>query len=1486
MDVGSVSENCQQTARDMQNQAFPFVGRKKEWCALQLCRQQVLQGEGKLLLLAGEAGIGKSRLAEEFGRWCGDCGDLFLKSTLAARQETNPYAPFIELIRALVGISLEDDEARFRKVLAAHLREEGFESGVAATFVEAFMGGRSGGHSVLERSEWRRHLLFEGVGRLLRVASEGQPLCIFLDDLQWMSSVAFDLIDYLLKSLSETRILLLGAYRTEEVNVGRGGMAHPLLRREKTWRARGVSCLVLPRLEEDAVLELCASTLGDICAEKLATRLYQESEGLPLLVVEYLKDSQQKDGDVLPDAVRKIIHYRLDRLMLEDRALLRCASLLGERFDPELLIAMVGQSPAHVLLRLTQLHEGHQLLYPDGKGRYRFTHGKVREVLLDEFEPALRRACYLAAAQALEDADQGHRERVFDLAHFFCEAGDVQRAARYHALAARHALDLQAGEEALHYARISLELLEASDSFPDALLQEVYTTAALVSRQADPQQALHYAERALSVCSQPLERADLYCLMADLHPSRLGTSEIFRKLVGKARIEVGTQTETVQMARVCFRQAKHLDLWRSLAQAREALRLFEEKAPDDPEIFRVFTHIVGYLARLEDEEGLDECALRFQTWVESRKDVIEQLAFYEVLCGTNEALGRYRQMVRISEEILYLARQIGHQVLERGQLYLLARARAWLGDFERADRHWRRSREMGQQEGNEFSFRHLMEWARYASQAGEHERALRLLGEALEADITPGAGVDLLSHFSIDITNIERIFRRADRAVDFFDYCRRFQERGKVLGVSVEGTWWGTEGTTSPEAWREVEGVSFSAEKSGRRWEWEDPSGECNSSTEDGSLQIQVCGIVGFSALTFPRLLYPLEGDFAVELEVADVGIVEADQRERLAQLRQGRLDRQVPLMGAGGLLLLDDQQNAIRLGAHIQCPGGVLFNGRNAEKFQTYGRGLLDAGRAMLRLERRDGYLTGWFRSGEGEWMECGKVEDRLGWKIRAGCFAEIPEHFYYLARRGESRFSGICFYRPATERDENLEREKRMLGELRLVLERGGKELEGELLQAVGQALGAEWGRLMVPDGERGWDVGSRWGMDSAIPAEFEKGIPSKAGKSATSEDGKIVWAPARRNGNPAILWVWGRSAPFNSEEVELVDHAAFIAGEGLEQRRLREELDKQRVPPSAIPVARGDFPHIIGRSAAMEQVLQDVERIARGSAPVLIQGESGTGKELIARAIHDHSPRLGRDFVAQNCAALPDSLLESELFGYRKGAFTGATADKPGLFEVADGGTIFLDEIADASPAVQAKLLRAVEEGEIRRVGDTRGRKVNVRITTATSRDLRDQVERGRIREDLFYRLNVVRLSLPSLRERMGDIPLLAEFFLRRICERDQKEMSGFTRGALDMLCEYPWPGNVRELQNEIEGCVATAPVGSAIGGEMLSSIIRQVGGEQAQVGDGKLQGMVTRLERVAIREALQRYEGNISQTARELGVSRQGLKKKMRRYGLME
>jgi len=302
-------------------------------------------------------------------------------------------------------------------------------------------------------------------------------------------------------------------------------------------------------------------------------------------------------------------------------------------------------------------------------------------------------------------------------------------------------------------------------------------------------------------------------------------------------------------------------------------------------------------------------------------------------------------------------------------------------------------------------------------------------------------------------------------------------------------------------------------------------------------------------------------------------------------------------------------------------------------------------------------------------------------------------------------------------------------------------------------------------------------------------------------------------------------------------------------------------------------------------MSTVCDLVARAARYDVSILLSGDSGTGKELLARAIHYASGRADQPFVVENCGAVPDNLLESELFGHKRGAFTGAFEDRVGLFQQAHGGTLFLDEIGETSPAFQVKLLRVLQEGEFRPLGGNRTVTVDVRVIAATNRDLEAEVKAGRFREDLYYRLATVPLRLPALRERPMDIPALAKSILTKVGAALGRPVDGFAAATLDCLAAYAWPGNVRELQNEIRRMLVLSD-GPVLTPDLLAPHIRQAGLAEALEGATQpgLRGQVDALESRLLAETLARHNGNLSQTALELGLSRLGLRKKMQRLGL--
>ena len=363
----------------------------------------------------------------------------------------------------------------------------------------------------------------------------------------------------------------------------------------------------------------------------------------------------------------------------------------------------------------------------------------------------------------------------------------------------------------------------------------------------------------------------------------------------------------------------------------------------------------------------------------------------------------------------------------------------------------------------------------------------------------------------------------------------------------------------------------------------------------------------------------------------------------------------------------------------------------------------------------------------------------------------------------------------------------------------------------------------------------------------------------------------------------------------ELALEDQVANFESELLDIRReLEAKLDMQTAELTALrleaekreaPTWRHDYSEIVGKSTGMQEVFRMLDKITDLPVPVLILGEPGTGKELIARALHFNSSRASKGrFVAENCAALPDTLFESELFGYMKGAFTGADRDKQGLFGLANGGTIFLDEIGEISPAMQAKLLRVIEEGEVRPIGGKVSKKVDFRLVCATNKELSEQVRKGAFRQDLFFRINVVTIKLPPLRDRKEDIPLLVDKFMKIAADETGCPDIKMDRGVLRALSNYNWPGNVRELENEIKKMVALSD-GQKVDAALLSPHLRQVAEEETLAESGaSLKDVVENVEKRKIVEAIERTKGNKSRAAEILGLSRLGLRKKMERYGL--
>jgi len=355
------------------------------------------------------------------------------------------------------------------------------------------------------------------------------------------------------------------------------------------------------------------------------------------------------------------------------------------------------------------------------------------------------------------------------------------------------------------------------------------------------------------------------------------------------------------------------------------------------------------------------------------------------------------------------------------------------------------------------------------------------------------------------------------------------------------------------------------------------------------------------------------------------------------------------------------------------------------------------------------------------------------------------------------------------------------------------------------------------------------------------------------------------------------------------EDIDKLAICIERAMDRYRLTNRV---RVL-EGMPPGRYEYEGIVGKSQKMQEIFEMIESVAPTSSTVLITGESGTGKELVAKAIHNKSQRKDKPFVAVNCSAIPETLLESELFGHKKGSFTGALSDKRGLFEEADGGTLFLDEVGEIQPKIQVKLLRALEEGEIRPVGGTENKRVDVRVIAATNRDLKEEVELKRFREDLYYRLNVVVISLPPLRARNEDIPLLAYHFLSKVSEKIGKHVDRISVDALQALQRYSWRGNIRELENVIERAVVLSSSNTIQTTDLPPHVLGESFYIVEEFGDAALsrypyqeakERAIASFNYSYITNLLRQTNGNLSLAAEKAGMDRSNFRKVLKKYGI--
>ncbi len=1396
-----------------------FIGREKELNGLvQAAARHVADpardDEPRLHLIAGESGIGKSRLLREVKHRL----QLTGIPTLAARcfEEAGfPFHAFVEFLRPLA--RRPDLQPEDRAVLEAVIPES------------------AGGDRADAGFGVEKKTLLGRLARLLDQAGDGRPGVILIEDLHWCDGPGLDLLDLLVRRPARGRWLAIGTTRE----------ALPFERRARGRRIRRID---LAPLDEETVAQLLDSMVPfEERPRDLARVLVEQTEGNPLYVEELVRSLAEegvlKRGErawvaenAASEAVRlapglaNVLERRLDALSSEGRRILDMRAVFNRPVPVDLIARVLGASGRGLDADLLPLGQRHLVLMETdraGATLVDLAHSRMREAIYRRLTDEGRRSLHRAAGDGLAAAHGDSLDAVAEeLAHHYRAAGEDERAVEFSVRAARRAKQLFFPERQARLLGWALESLPAEDT----------------RRRAD----------------------------------------VRRDLIEVLAMGLGEFEEAIRQARTLQDEARRLE---------DAVQ--EARANRYESWSRSFFEGPG--AALEP-------ALRALSLARATADQVEIALALNNLGVILARQGRSREAIASLTEARGILEPIGHSLVEtlinNESLCHLA-----LGDIAAARELAERAIEQARESRGEYDYhQNICTRAIVQSAAGELKAARATLEETISWLRDHSILDTLIRSLSLlaDVCLRMGAYDRADRALQ--EHRDLVQSTGDIqeecMGLDFIG-----EMHRALGHFRRAE----TAHRDGLR-----AAREANDRTQEGfllcalALDLQeandpAAAVLAREAAALgreirnPRISARALGVLALDAARRGDRRAAASFTRQLARHDRRRLRYEEGLrvnlvLGRCALLGGKPQEAEREARAGLEASEATGFR-EYAWRFRALlGQSLEARG---LYGEARDAYNSAYtiIRAVEAEIEDPSMAEDYRNESARrdvarrvAGASPDAPGAGGPPVRRAPAD-AGLTAERLAT-----IYEISQAINSI-LVLE----ELLNKVMDLAIEIVRAERGLIFLVRGEANEmePVVARnmEGVTIEDATEYSRSILKEAGRGRAilSHDAAVdsrfkefrsvskyqihslLCAPLTcRNRVIGTVYVDTRvpGVVFNEDDLQFLQAFANQAAIAIENARLYEQVRQENRYLRQAVQERYGYENIVGRSAKMKELFEMLARVSPSNLPVVIQGESGTGKELIARAIHQNSTRRDHRFFTENCAALPDTLLESELFGHVKGAFTGADSARKGLFEMADGGTLFLDEVGDMSVSLQSKLLRVLQDGEIRPVGSETTRRVDVRVISATNRNLEDLIKEKKFREDLYFRLNVIRLRLPPLRERKSDIPLLADHFLARVAKENGTEKLRIEPGLVALMSRYDWPGNVRELENAMYRLALFA------GGNTLTlddakqdaDFYRKATASAARdIDTGKP-------SRVEIEKALEQADGNREQAARILGISR--------------
>ncbi|MDD5555791.1 MAG: sigma 54-interacting transcriptional regulator [bacterium] len=1491
--------------RGVLNLAPPMRGREGELRAFTEVLEALPSPGRNVVFIHGDPGSGKTRLAQEYLKLCLKRDMLLMSGQCVLWNREKPGQILLDMLE-----SFAETLGRYPESQRAHflrgIRADG-AAGRAFTEIIADLRRAWSELTYLTHGDPRsiqEEIFAELADSLEAIARTTGGIVVFVDDVHWCDEVTLYFLGYLAHRAAGRPLLIVGTYCPERVDAG--GEFTNLLAGLAVQEGRLIDRPLAPLPPGECRLVvadvLCA--LPDEVPSDVFSAVCRITKGNPLFLLEYLKwavdagvlacreaawrmDAARGGISALPGTLAEILSGRVEALEPDARMVLSCASVLGQRFTLDLLSSLCGKTAAE-LLPLLERAVGLQLVMERGPvegGGYMFAHQQVFDAVYRSIPPEERRRLHEAAGAALEERNLSDLDRVaFELSNHFHLGYGGKKAFRYMLRAAALARSRCALRDMAYYlerarslfpghrtAEDAAEWIEINRRLGEAYLRlGDYDTAivrfqearrcsrdrregavlrsyigSVLFRKGSFIDSLRFHEQALREfgCAPPSNRAAVAAAVGFRLLLRAARSAFPRRARTRGRRrDDPSVSERIRL----FSQASYVyfflgdlarALWTNLHQLDAAERL--GRSEHLAQACNMHGLIMGHVGRFRRAEKFIERSRAINEGLVARAWGIAQCQSYLGFCLMNQ--GRVREAIPTLVRAVEIWRGVG-DTLEMGySLRYLAWSYCYLGDLRKASTTFDDLVELHRGAGDVWGLASAWNgkaWA--AMMRGEFEEAL--------------------------------------------DCCRRSLAISSVPELA-----------TPRAIAHKISGSVFFAMGDLRRAEME---------LEASRILIEANRLISPAhSMTYALL---------AEVYLAD------EARAASPSVKERRAVRRLCLRGlaqAGRIKRFRAESSRSLALYHARYGGDrrarALFE-RAASIFQVQGYAY-----ELARTYR----LYGTYLLSRGSPSAVGFLQRALNLfcDMAAAREAEVTRRTLGAkAFVGPGSASGPGAAAPAPLADA---------GALETVLDLSGRvsrildldELLVHIVDLANQAVGAERGFLLLGE-EGGFRVrvardnarnsiegGDReisWGIVRRVAEKVEPILIADARGDAEWKERESIRALGLRSvacvpmlddqAVRGIIYVENRAIRglFTRRHQNLLQLFAAHAAIALRNAELYERLkiaerdareENRRLKREFTITHRPEG--IVGEDPALRAVLRQVVQIAPTDLNVLILGETGTGKGMVARAIHAASLRADRVFVAQNCANLPETLLESELFGHRMGAFTGASQHKKGLLEVADGGTLFLDEIAEASPSIQAKLLQVIEGQSFRRLGENVERRVDVRIIAATNRALADEVAAGRFRADLYYRLNGMTLSLPPLRDRKADIPILAGYFLNAVSRELGKTVRGIAPRAMAAIAAYPFPGNVRELENEMRKAVILTEPDAMVDLDVLSPSIRSGLPEEAEVGlppayaDRTVKEAVRLFEEGFIRDVVSECGGNLTLAARKLGISRSGLYNKL-------